>query len=151
MICSDFVDKRQYRREAIIRWKLKRKNYTSASKFAIFISGETSKVFSDVLIDKKQYRDVERGNGRNVVSTVEKLISPVTTTSVEHLLDMEENVLANNSESAKYVSVREYYAYKLQICRHDKSHLLHFGRLLQQYIVDSYVELETQRLAFYRT
>ena len=60
-------------------------------------------------------------------------------------------VLGRNSESAKYVSVREYYAYKLQMHRHDKSHLLHFGRLLQQYIVDNYVKLETQRLAFFRT
>ncbi|CAH1413861.1 unnamed protein product [Lactuca virosa] len=33
---------------------------------------------------------------------------------------------------------------------HDKSCLLLFGRLLQQYIVDSYIKLETQRLAFYR-
>ncbi|KAL7582964.1 uncharacterized protein LOC111881180 [Lactuca sativa] len=56
MICSDFVDKSQYRREAIIRWKLKRNNHTSASKLAISISGDTSKVFFDVLIDKKQYR-----------------------------------------------------------------------------------------------
>ncbi|KAJ9552743.1 hypothetical protein OSB04_016788 [Centaurea solstitialis] len=96
-------------------------------------------------------KEAERGNGRNVVCTAEKLISPATATSVEHLLDMEENVLGRNFESAKYVSVREYYAYKLQMRRHDKSHLLHFGRLLQQYIVDNYVKLETQRLAFIRT
>lgn len=29
--------------------------------------------------------------------------------------------------------------------------MLHFGRLLQQYIVDNYVKLETQRLGFYKT
>ncbi|XP_071724388.1 uncharacterized protein [Rutidosis leptorrhynchoides] len=59
-------------------------------------------------------------------------------------------VLAQNDDQSKFVSVREYYAYKLQIRNNDRSFLLQFGRLLQQYIVDSYVKLETQRLDFYR-
>ncbi|KAJ9568236.1 LOW QUALITY PROTEIN: hypothetical protein OSB04_004202 [Centaurea solstitialis] len=63
---------------------------------------------------------------------------------------MEEAVLANKCEDSKVVSIREYYAYKLQIRSCDKSYLLHFGRLLQQYIVDNYIKLETQRLDFYR-
>ena len=36
-------------------------------------------------------KEAERGNRRNVVCMAEKLISPVTAASVEHLLDMEEN------------------------------------------------------------
>ncbi|KAL4561943.1 hypothetical protein LXL04_034128 [Taraxacum kok-saghyz] len=64
---------------------------------------------------------------------------------------MEETVLGENAENPKFVSVREYYAYKLQIRQADKSCLLYFGRLLQQHIVDNYVKLETQRLDFFRT
>ena len=43
-----------------------------------------------------------------------------------------------------FVSLKEYYAYKLQIRDIDESFLLHFGRLLQQYVVDGYVKVETQ-------
>nr|XP_027098788.1 uncharacterized protein LOC113718064 [Coffea arabica] len=53
-------------------------------------------------------------------------------------------------EDPNFVSLREYYCYKLQIRKNDESWLLHFARLLQQYIVDQYVKLETQRLDFYR-
>nr|XP_043618624.1 uncharacterized protein LOC122590484 [Erigeron canadensis] len=60
-----------------------------------------------------------------------------------------ELVLAQND--ADYVFMREYYCYKLQIRKNDRSCLLQFGRLLQQYVVDNYVKLETQRLDFYRT
>ena len=59
-------------------------------------------------------------------------------------------MLAKKCEDSKVLSIREYYAYKLQIQSCDKSYLLHFGRLLQQYIVDNYIKLETQRLDFYR-
>nr|KAJ0205166.1 hypothetical protein LSAT_V11C500246540 [Lactuca sativa] len=78
----------------------------------------------------------EQTNNGIVTCSTTKLISPMGITNVNDLLNMEES---------------EYYAYKLQIRKHDKSCLLLFGRLLQQYIVDNYVMLETQRLAFYRT
>lgn len=58
--------------------------------------------------------------------------------------------MAQKDVDCKFVSVREYYAYKLQIRKNDKSCLLYFARLLQQYIVDNYVKLETQRLDFFR-
>ncbi|KAL3532740.1 hypothetical protein ACH5RR_006261 [Cinchona calisaya] len=50
-----------------------------------------------------------------------------------------------------FVSLRKYYAYKLQIRDDDEYFLLHFACLLQQYIVDMYVKLETQRLDFFRS
>ena len=46
------------------------------------------------------------------------------------------------------VSCREYYCYKLQIRSTDTSIMLHSGRLLQQYVVDMYVKLESQRLDY---
>ena len=50
-----------------------------------------------------------------------------------------------------HVSIREYYSYRLQMRPNSPSFLLHTGRLLQQYVTDQYVKIETQRLDFYRT
>ncbi|KAH7510543.1 hypothetical protein FEM48_ZijujUnG0119500 [Ziziphus jujuba var. spinosa] len=48
------------------------------------------------------------------------------------------------------VSCREYYSYKLQIRSLNDSMILHIGRLLQQFVVDMYVKLETSRLDYFR-
>ncbi|KAI5390770.1 hypothetical protein KIW84_075891 [Lathyrus oleraceus] len=44
------------------------------------------------------------------------------------------------------VSCRAYYSYMLQILPNDQSMLLHADRLLQQYVVDNYVKIESGRL-----
>lgn len=46
------------------------------------------------------------------------------------------------------VSYLEYYCYKLQIRTDEENGTLHSGRLFQQYSVDQYIKLETQRLDF---
>lgn len=48
------------------------------------------------------------------------------------------------------MSCREYYCYRLQIRDPTQSTLLFAGRLLQQYVVDMYIKLETTRLDYYR-
>lgn len=47
------------------------------------------------------------------------------------------------------VSCREYYCYKIQIREDDKNGVLHCGRLFQQFILDVFIKLETQRLDFF--
>ena len=54
-------------------------------------------------------------------------------------------------EDPTFVSLREYYAYKLQIRDSNESLLLHFCRLFQQYVVDGYVKIEKQKLDFFRS
>ncbi|XP_035540203.1 uncharacterized protein LOC109004666 [Juglans regia] len=49
------------------------------------------------------------------------------------------------------VSCREYYCYKLQIRENFRSILLLSGRLLQQFVVDMYVKIETSRLDYFRS
>ena len=49
------------------------------------------------------------------------------------------------------VSCREYYCYKLQIRENVRSILLLSGRLLQQFVVDMYVKIETSRLDYFRS
>ncbi|KAI5444691.1 hypothetical protein KIW84_013099 [Lathyrus oleraceus] len=50
----------------------------------------------------------------------------------------------------KNVTCREYHSYVLQIRRNDQSILLKSGQLLQQYVVDNYVKIETGRLRWIR-
>ncbi|KAL2539897.1 Helitron helicase-like domain containing protein [Abeliophyllum distichum] len=56
----------------------------------------------------------------------------------------------NTRKKRSQVSCREYYCYKLQIRCSGNSILLHAGRLLQQYVVDMYVKIETARLDYFR-
>ncbi|XP_020252361.1 uncharacterized protein LOC109829733 [Asparagus officinalis] len=49
-----------------------------------------------------------------------------------------------------HVSCREYYSYKLQIRESEPSVFLLVGRLLQQFVVDMYIKLETTRLDYFR-
>ena len=53
----------------------------------------------------------------------------------------------NPRRGRKMVAMREYYAYKFQI-RSNKNLLLYGGRLLQQFAVDVYIKIETQRLQY---
>ena len=46
--------------------------------------------------------------------------------------------------------MREYYSYKLQIRANNTPGILNTGRELQQYVVDMYAKIETQRLDFFR-
>ena len=48
----------------------------------------------------------------------------------------------------KRVTVRQYYCYKLQIRPASRSILLFSGRLLQQYVVDMYIKIESSRLDY---
>ncbi|KAF9579572.1 hypothetical protein BGW38_004117, partial [Lunasporangiospora selenospora] len=55
-----------------------------------------------------------------------------------------------NETSSHYVGCREFYAYRLQMRPYSKEdcrcYILMFGRLLQQYIVDQYAKVKSERL-----
>ncbi|XP_042941344.1 uncharacterized protein LOC122276004 [Carya illinoinensis] len=69
--------------------------------------------------------------------------------SVEELLRREDRAL-NKKRKDPIVSCREYYCYKLQIRENVRSILLLSGRLLQQFVVNMYVKIETSRLDYFR-
>ncbi|KAL5565200.1 hypothetical protein UlMin_028364 [Ulmus minor] len=77
------------------------------------------------------------------------IVNPQKIHSATELLENETKVL-QMKRKRNMVSCREYYCYKLQIRSIYKSILLLSGRLLQQYVVDIYVKLETQRLDYLR-
>jgi hypothetical protein len=56
----------------------------------------------------------------------------------------------SSEEITKKVSSMNYYAYRLMIRQNPENYLLRFRRLLQQYCVDMYVKIETERLTFIR-
>ncbi|XP_021775348.1 uncharacterized protein LOC110739200 [Chenopodium quinoa] len=69
--------------------------------------------------------------------------------SVEDLLSQEEiQAKKKHTRADKFISPREYYAYRLQI--RPNNFLLRVGRCLQQYIVDMYVKIENTRLDYLR-
>ncbi|KAL4564801.1 hypothetical protein LXL04_028872 [Taraxacum kok-saghyz] len=55
----------------------------------------------------------------------------------------------NDRKDRKTVTMREYYCYKFQI-REQRNLILLGGRLFQQFVVDTYVKIETSRLDFCR-
>ncbi|KAL6176715.1 hypothetical protein ACLB2K_053348 [Fragaria x ananassa] len=59
--------------------------------------------------------------------------------------------LNSRSNNGRKMTCRDYYAYILQIRPHHESILLRGGRLLQQYVVDNYVKIETQKLRWVRS
>nr|XP_016476652.1 PREDICTED: uncharacterized protein LOC107798197 [Nicotiana tabacum] len=69
-------------------------------------------------------------------------------TSLDGYLEMEAKILKKGQRRRDTVSVREYYCYKLQMRNDDEDEILHTGRIFQQYSVDEYIKLETQRLDF---
>ncbi|XP_073130774.1 uncharacterized protein [Henckelia pumila] len=95
------------------------------------------------------HRNIKRLNER------QKRISPRATCDGENIYDIQNFTTTNSSKKTENkrstVSCREYYCYKLQIRKNDKSFLLHTGRLLQQYVIDMYIKIETSRLEFFRT
>ena len=50
--------------------------------------------------------------------------------------------VADATQSAKYVTAREYYCFKLQVRRGIFNILLFGGRLFQQWAVDMYIKIE---------
>ncbi|RAL48781.1 hypothetical protein DM860_001101 [Cuscuta australis] len=77
-------------------------------------------------------------------------ITSNTIGSATDLIEAEEEQFTEGLQKKNKVSSREYYAYKLQMRPLNETFLLHTGRLLQQFVVDMYVKLETQRLDYFR-
>ncbi|KAI3709788.1 hypothetical protein L2E82_39554 [Cichorium intybus] len=74
--------------------------------------------------------------------------------SINEVVVAEEDIDAheegsNSINSRNNVTMREYYSYKFQIRSTDNLILLG-GRLLQQFVVDMYIKIETSRLLFCR-
>ncbi|XP_070028974.1 uncharacterized protein [Nicotiana sylvestris] len=79
----------------------------------------------------------------------EQLPSISNMCSVDGFLDMEDKSLQKGNRKRDTVSCREYYCYKFQLRDNETNEVLHCGRIFQQFIVDVYIKLETQRLDFF--
>ncbi|CAI9265813.1 unnamed protein product [Lactuca saligna] len=72
--------------------------------------------------------------------------------SINEVVGNEENIVddlegAKSKKGRNTVTMREYYCYKFQI-RSSKNLILLGRRLLQQFVVDMYIKIETSRLLF---
>lgn len=86
-----------------------------------------------------------------------KMVDPITSTIFTHKLLLL-LVSINNSfnfafsgvSTNKNLSAMNYYAYRMMIRTHEENVILKCRRLFQQFAVDMYVKVETERLAFIR-
>ncbi|XP_075077583.1 uncharacterized protein LOC107786932 isoform X3 [Nicotiana tabacum] len=76
----------------------------------------------------------------------EQLRSISNICSVDGFFDMEDESLQKEKRKRDTVSCREYYCYKFQIRDNETNEVIHCERIFQQFIVDIYIKLETQRL-----
>ncbi|KAL6557453.1 hypothetical protein OROMI_017803 [Orobanche minor] len=71
--------------------------------------------------------------------------------SAESILDAELKNINANKWRHNNVSAREFYCYLFQVRPADVTNILRAGRLAQQYQIDCYVKIETQRLDYLRS
>ncbi|KAF5476383.1 hypothetical protein F2P56_008106, partial [Juglans regia] len=102
--------------------------------------------------DTGWHQGIKRINRGSTVICNETIrsIDPHQSMSAEELLTREQRAL-NRKMKDPIISCREYYCYKLQIRENFRSILLLSGRLLQQFVVDMYVKIETSRLDYFRS
>ena len=75
------------------------------------------------------------------------------TDDAEHDADIQQveylSSLMEENQSGKFVTVREYYCFLMQVRRGLFNILLFGGRLFQQWAVDMYIKIESMRLDWY--
>ncbi|KAL6581116.1 hypothetical protein OROMI_007039 [Orobanche minor] len=89
-------------------------------------------------------------NGNRIYCPGQHQIQANFYTSGETFLNDEHQNMERNKKKHHNVTAREYSCYLFQVRITDKTNILQTGRLAQQFIIDSYVKLETQRLDFLR-
>ncbi|XP_057778295.1 uncharacterized protein LOC130998777 [Salvia miltiorrhiza] len=78
------------------------------------------------------------------------IVDPHRHEEADTLLVAEQNNLLRNFKTPSCVAMREYYCYLFQIRTDDITNILRTGRVIQQFQIDTYVKIETQRLDFFR-
>nr|XP_027077124.1 uncharacterized protein LOC113700896 [Coffea arabica] len=91
---------------------------------------------------KKRKRCIQRNKSTAILTNYK---------SAEDMISAEEQVSNDPENNGEFVSMREYYAYKLQMRDKYSPNILNTGRLLQQYVVDMYIKIESQRLDYYKS
>ncbi|XP_021713592.1 uncharacterized protein LOC110681775 [Chenopodium quinoa] len=85
---------------------------------------------------------------RSTDSIPDPIMSCAVHTAADLVNEEETRAKRHNTRADKFISAREYYAYKLQI--RPNNMLLRASRCFQQYIVDMYVKIENTRLDYFR-
>ncbi|KAL6564974.1 hypothetical protein OROMI_016424 [Orobanche minor] len=81
----------------------------------------------------------------------QEVVFPRSHLSGESILSAELENMANNKWKHNNVSAREFYCFLFQSRDADITNILRTGRLAQQYQIDCYVKIETQRLDYLRS
>lgn len=128
-------------------------NLPTASEVAALIVGDIDETFGvrDIVIEKLD-GDFQRINELHAayLPLQYPLLFPYGEDGYrDNIMHREETLITTKSK--KRVSIREFVSYKLMFRENEKSHLLHASKLLQQFIVDTYTMIESQRLLWIRS
>ena len=128
-------------------------NTPSASEVAALIVGDIDMSFNvrDIIVESK-YGPPKRINELHAsyLPLQYPLLFPYGEDGYRDDVKHSDDILFS-TRKRKRVSIREFFAFRLMVRQHEMSLLLHAGRLLQQFIVDGYTMVESQRLFWYRT
>ncbi|KAL2527399.1 Helitron helicase-like domain containing protein [Abeliophyllum distichum] len=110
--------------------------------------------YTDNFARYRQQISSERSEGINILTCNHNDDYNILDDNISEVLNNRETNIGGpvlkEKKSRSQVSCREYYCSKLQVRSFSNSILLHAGKLLQQYIVDMYVKIETSRLDYFR-
>jgi hypothetical protein len=124
---------------------IRRYNKPTSSDVAVIIPGDgTEAIKSRDIVIHKQNGTIKK------ISELNGAYDPLMYVLLFPYGDkgFELNIKANNSK--KYVTMMEYYSYRLQFRDKDYNILHRSGRLFQQYIVDMYAKIEQARLNYFK-
>jgi hypothetical protein len=63
-----------------------------------------------------------------------------------YCIDIKQQDSVTGAKTNKYVSLKDYYAYRLMIRSDEDNIILQCCELCQQFMVDMYIKIESQRL-----
>ncbi|XP_028767101.1 uncharacterized protein LOC114724813 [Neltuma alba] len=128
-------------------------NLPSASEVAALIVGDIDMTFNvrDIIVEEQSGRPQRINELHPAYLPLQyPLLFPYGEDGYRDDIEHRQETLAI-TKSRKRLSIREFFTYRLMRRENEVSILLHASRLLQQFIVDGYTMIESQRLLWVRT
>ncbi|XP_028782636.1 uncharacterized protein LOC114738734 [Neltuma alba] len=128
-------------------------NLPSASEVAALVVGDVDMAFNvrDVIVEQLSGSIQHISELHPAYLPLQyPILFPFGEDGYRHDIEHREDTLSSTKKK-KRLSMREYFTFRLMVRENEASALLHARRLLQQFVVDGYTMIESQRLLWIRT
>ena len=129
----------------------RRYNAPSATEIAVLMPGDGTTVGHRDIILHKNDGGIKRINELNQAYDPLHYVLIFPFGQAGFSLNMPYNITDGKQTKRQFLTAREYYAYILMIRKEENQWLQRYGRLYQQYVVDMYAKIESQRLFYLRS